>query len=238
MSKRFALSDIHGNVKSFKRLIENLQLQKGDALFLLGDYIDRGPNSKGVIDFIWQLEDWGIKVQALRGNHEQMMLDARQRGGNYAQHWIYRSGGEETLRSFGPNIVFEEVDVRYWEWLENLPFYLELPNYFLVHAGLNFRSAQPFEDKESMIWIRSWYDDFIPATIGGRRMLHGHSPQYEEDIRRRKKRLNSFPVLNIDNGCYQYNRPGRGQLCAFDLDEEKLHFQKNIDISQYIHDLI
>lgn len=238
MPKRFALSDIHGNAKSFQRLVENLQLQKGDELFLLGDYIDRGPDSKGVIDFIWKLESWGIKVQSLRGNHEQIMLDARKRGGDYAQHWIQRSGGEETLRSFGPNIAFEEVDDRYWQWMENLPFYLELPHYFLVHAGLNFRAEKPLEERESMIWIRRWYDDFVPAEIGGRRMLHGHTPQYEEDIRLRKDQLDSFPVLNIDNGCYQYDRPGRGQLCAFDMNAETLHFQENIDISQYRHDLV
>lgn len=236
MPKRFAISDIHGNAKSFRQLIHQLSIQAKDQLFLLGDYIDRGPDSKGVIDFIWELQAQGVSVVCLRGNHEQLMLEAREQGGRHAQHWINRCGGDTTLRSFGSRATLDSLPERYWDWLRQLPYYHELEDYFLVHAGLNFQTEQPLKDREAMLWIRYWYDDFVPAVMGGRQLLHGHTPQDESDIRLRKSRLESFPVLNIDNGCYQYDKVGRGQLCAFDLNEKQLHFQVNIDVNQHSHD--
>ena len=74
--KQYAIGDIHGCSKTFKELLDKIGLIEGDELYLLGDYIDRGPDSKGVIDTIFELREKGFKVICLRGNHESMLLDA------------------------------------------------------------------------------------------------------------------------------------------------------------------
>lgn len=93
--RRFAISDIHGCLRSFRALLEEINFSKEDTLYLLGDYIDRGPDSKGVIDHIWKLQKEGYTVHCLRGNHEQMLLNEISSPNNYFD------GESETLRSFG-----------------------------------------------------------------------------------------------------------------------------------------
>jgi serine/threonine protein phosphatase 1 len=69
-----AISDIHGNNKTFLDLLDKIALTKDDELYLLGDYIDRGPDSKGVIDTIWKLMDDNYRVFCIKGNHEEMLF--------------------------------------------------------------------------------------------------------------------------------------------------------------------
>jgi len=74
--KKYVISDIHGCAKTFKALVDRISFSREDELYLLGDYIDRGPDSKGVIDHIWDLLETGYTVHCLTGNHEQMFLHA------------------------------------------------------------------------------------------------------------------------------------------------------------------
>ena len=77
MSGRFAIGDIHGCLKTLKALVENeIQLGKDDELFFVGDFIDRGPDSKGVLDYIGSLIRDGYKIQSVMGNHEEMLLES------------------------------------------------------------------------------------------------------------------------------------------------------------------
>ena len=68
---RFAISDIHGCAKTFEALLDRIALSTQGELYLLGDYLDRGPDSKGVLDLIFRLQREGYAVHCLRGNHEQ-----------------------------------------------------------------------------------------------------------------------------------------------------------------------
>ena len=83
--RRFVLGDVHGCYRTLRRVVEEvLKLGEGDTLYLLGDYIDRGPDSKGVLDYLLQL--WlktDISIQPLLGNHEKMLLNAVVRGEDY-----------------------------------------------------------------------------------------------------------------------------------------------------------
>ncbi|MEP6597398.1 MAG: metallophosphoesterase, partial [Ginsengibacter sp.] len=75
MPRIFAIGDIHGCSKTFRKLlIEKINIQKSDEIYCIGDYIDRGEDSKGVIDFISQMRDKNYQIHTLRGNHEEMML--------------------------------------------------------------------------------------------------------------------------------------------------------------------
>lgn len=115
---QFAFSDIHGCLDSFRALLKKIQFTKNDQLYLLGDYIDRGPNSKGVIDHIWQLEREGFRIICLRGNHKQNLIESIQNPS------IWYKGEPATLVSFG---VSDDRDIpkKYVDWLGKLPYYFE-----------------------------------------------------------------------------------------------------------------
>jgi serine/threonine protein phosphatase 1 len=99
MRRLFAIGDIHGCFDSFKELVENqIQLAKVDKLVLLGDYIDRGKNSKEVIDYIIDLDEKGYDIISLVGNHELLLLEAFADEKNKL-NWI-QNGGGDTLKSF------------------------------------------------------------------------------------------------------------------------------------------
>jgi len=100
MGRLFAISDIHGCFKPFYELVvKEIDLKKEDRLILLGDYIDRGEQSKEVIDFIIDLKKSGFNITVLTGNHEQMLLDAYHDEMN--EYLWFMNSGMATLISFG-----------------------------------------------------------------------------------------------------------------------------------------
>lgn len=219
--KNYAISDIHGCLKTFKVLLKDIDFSKADTLYLLGDYIDRGADSKGVIDYILAMQEDGYKVHCLRGNHEQMMLEALEGDNKDKRLWLY-NGGEETLQSFGVDNV-EQVPSKYIDFLNNLDYFFEVDDYILTHAGLNFDIPNPFEGLFSMLWIRDWYRDINFDWLGNRVIVHGHTPL---PINVLENRFEKFPIvqfLDIDGGCvFRDRRPDMGYLCAFDMTEGEL----------------
>ena len=92
---RYAVGDIHGGAKTFKALLKRLQLQQGDQLYLLGDYIDRGPDSKGVLEIILELMISGYDVRPVRGNHDDMLLQTVNGfHEDFSWYWMKGWGGE------------------------------------------------------------------------------------------------------------------------------------------------
>ena len=223
--RRFAISDIHGCLQNFKALLEQIAFSTSDELYILGDYIDRGPDSKGVIDHIWYLQKEGYAVFCLKGNHEDMLLKAQYSASDLTS-WL-RNGGKPTLESFGVELV-REIPSEYRNWFQDLAYYFEVDHYILVHAGLGFYDKNPLKDKNLMLWIRRWYDDINKKWLGNRIILHGHTPTSALSIRDAVDNLHEVPALDIDNGCV-YSRAGLGQLLAFDLGTKELHFHKCID---------
>ncbi|MEM6722678.1 MAG: metallophosphoesterase family protein [Bacteroidota bacterium] len=224
---RYAITDIHGCAQTFRALVTSgIELTKKDQLFLLGDYIDRGPDSKGVFDFIFELKSEGYQVHCLKGNHEEMMLRSLT-SETQNSHWK-RHGGTTTLNSFGVQTV-QSIPGRYIEFIRSLDHYHLLEDYILVHAGLNFRSSAPLEDTESMLWIRPWDVQVDLEWLAGRIILHGHTPVDQGVIEYQLAHRQEIGLLDLDNGCFRTAEPGKGQLCAFNLDTQALFFQPNID---------
>ena len=219
--RRFAISDIHGCNATFKALLEKIDFRKEDILFLLGDYVDRGPDSRGVIDYIWQLQEEGYQVHCLVGNHEIMLLQAIE------AKYDHFHGLVETVQSFDVTRA-ADIPKKYTHWIKNLPIYIEIEGYLLVHAGFNFREADPLSDKESMVWIRDWYQDIDKEWLAGRIIVHGHTPTPKDDIKLNLKNLDHTPVLDIDAGCV-FEHKKYGYLCALNLDDQSLTFLKKID---------
>ena len=228
MSRKLAISDIHGHAKTLESLLDRIAFTQADELFLLGDYIDRGPDSKGVIDLIRRLQATGYQVHALRGNHEQMML-AHRREPCIEPGMSYMDA--PTLASFGAKDILE-IDQSYFDWLEKLPHFLEIDGFLLAHAGLNFgpESPGPDLDLKSMLWIRDWYHTIDRAWLEGRIIIHGHSPVKSQVIDWFFQKMDIMQVLNIDNGCFQRNSEGFGSLCCLDMTNRRICFQSNVEV--------
>lgn len=220
--KRFAISDIHGCLKTFKALLKQISFSKSDELYLLGDYIDRGPDSKGVIDYIWQLQSKGFQVHCLKGNHEQMMLDSFSNLKSQ-RNWLMH-GGWTTIESFKVQNL-HEISRKYIHWLKELAHFKEIKGYILVHAGLNMDFKNPLEDQVSMLWIRNWYQNINKDWLRNRVIVHGHTPVPQAVIENSLKNLATTPAIDIDGGCVFVDDKYQ-KLCAFDLDDQKLYFQK------------
>ena len=212
MERTFAIGDMHGCIRTFDALLFNkIQIQKTDSIYCVGDYIDRGKSSKEVIDLILKLNAEGYHVYTLRGNHEQMMLDAD----SYEEAmdlWL-KNGGKATMKSFEIDSLSDLPD-KYLSFLMRTEFYLKKDNYIFVHAGLNFDIENIFEDKDAMLWAR----DFAPhqPALGNQLLIHGHTPESLKYILNQKGNC-----INIDGGCVYTNSACFGNLVAFDVNEKK-----------------
>ncbi len=212
MNKRlFAIGDIHGCYKAFRELVDQkIKIKKSDKIILLGDYIDRGTQSKEVVDYIIELQNNGFDIVPLLGNHEAMLVDAFDKDERLLI-WI-QNGGSETLRSFGISYL-KDLAPRYLEFFNKLPYYFEFEEYLFVHAGFNDEVNNPFEDKYHMIWkCREKYNH--PSLID-KTIVHGHRPIHvtlcNENVLSRNK------VINLDTGCVYADSDGFGSLSALEL---------------------
>ncbi len=220
MERTFAIGDIHGCSKTFEKLLFNkIRIEKTDLIYCIGDYIDRGTNSKALIDLILQLREEEYKIFTLRGNHEQMLLDCLNDQSAY-DLWI-RNGGAETLRSFGIGTL-EKLPEKYLTFFKELPFYFEDEKYILVHAGLNFHRKNIFEDKEAMLWIRD-FSSYQPA-LKNKLLIHGHTPLSLKNILNQKGNC-----INIDGGCIYNYRAGFGNLVAMELNQRQFIWEENCE---------
>lgn len=233
----WVIPDIHGCLITFRHMVEKeINLQKNDQLFILGDFIDRGPDSKGVIDYIMKLEKRGFMVTTIKGNHEDYMLKAieedkkpgffdRLMGKNRTHKEWFRFGGEETVKSFEVTRP-GEIPMQYVDWLSNLPVYSSWQNYLIVHAGFNFKNDNIFEDEHAMMWIKDF--DIDPEKLNGKKIVHGHVPVELEFIFTCVG-SSHFNFIALDNGVYMSNRPGYGNLTALELNKMDLKVIPNMD---------
>jgi len=198
--RRFAIADIHGCLVTFRSLITRLKLTINDQLFLLGDYINRGPYGRGVMDYIMGMQSSGIQVHALRGNHEQMLMDSK----------------------------LEKIPEPYYTFLNNLPYYHETEDYFFVHACINFDHPEPFADTYSMLWDRYLRPDI--QFLNGRKIIHGHTIHTLDQIREAiEHNFPIIPLDNGCYKGLRREAEEYGNLCALNLDTMELTIQKNID---------
>ena len=233
MGNRWVVPDIHGCLNTLKSLIENrINLSKSDAIYFLGDYIDRGPDSKGVIDYIMSLQNAGYEIHCLRGNHEDYCLRAWEADkkrfmfrSNIENDWR-KNGASSTLDSFGVKRP-RDIDEKYINWIKKTEYYIELDDCILVHAGMNFNISNPFEDTSSMMWIRNFKVD--PNKVGGKKVIHGHVP-VEMSLIDLFVQSEGYNFLALDNGIYYKNKDGFGNLLAYNLDTKEIAIQYNIDL--------
>jgi len=168
----YVIGDIHGCSKQLKEMWKKIKFNKAtDKVIFLGDYIDRGPDSYGVIKFIQRKQrQFGRKrIVALRGNHEQMAIDALK----YPKeiHLFYGNGGCATVRSYEQNGAQLIDDLK---WFESLPIMHEEEYFIAVHAGLNPQFDISNQQEMDMLWIREEFHKAPEGTFN-KPVLFGHS---------------------------------------------------------------
>ena len=175
MSNSYAIGDIHGCLDQLQRLIELCERDAGaqrTKFVFLGDYIDRGPDSRGVIDFLIDLQKWSPdEIVCLRGNHEDLLLTALE-DSEQEPNWLL-NGGASTLSSYR---VASPIDLPpgHTDWLRSLPFFHDDGMRFFVHAGVHPARPLNQQDPHDLLWIR---EPFLSSNKDfGRLIVHGHTP--------------------------------------------------------------
>jgi serine/threonine protein phosphatase 1 len=225
MPRTFAIGDVHGCAQTLEKLLlEEVKIEKQDEIYFLGDYIDRGPCSKEVIDFILQLKNDNYKINALRGNHEQLFIDS-DKSFNDFENWIV-NGGVATLESFGIS-RFNELNDEYKGFFNETKFHFETNSFIFVHAGLNFDVEHLFEDKFSMLWIRNMKVD--KRRVNNKIIIHGHTPTQLQVVKKNLALVHKTGSLNIDTGCVMKDYHGYGYLSALEVETMQLYSVENVD---------
>lgn len=167
----FAIGDIHGEITKLSNLIEKINPSDTDTIIFIGDYIDRGENSKLVIEFLIKLSE-SFQCIFLKGNHE-WMLNRAFLSRKDLDLWL-NNGGVETILNYGSmsNILPIHND-----FFNSLKLYHETDDYIFVHAGLEPGIPIHLQHEETLLWIR---DPFLNAPTGlDKIVIHGHSPILE-----------------------------------------------------------
>ncbi len=170
--RTLAVGDIHGSFRALETLAAFVPFRPEDQLVTLGDYVDRGPQSREVLD--WLIAYPG-RLVALRGNHEIMMMEARG-GGAELRGWL-RCGGMQALESYpspeGPSL--SAVPPAHWDFLENrtVPF-LEIDSHFFVHANADEDLPLDEQPDEMLFWEHL---DNPRPHCSGKIMVCGHTQQ-------------------------------------------------------------
>jgi serine/threonine protein phosphatase 1 len=206
MARHLAIGDIHGCISALTTLVDFVALRDDDIIVTLGDYIDRGPDSRAVLDFLIALGKSHHHVP-LRGNHEIMMLDAR-----HKKSWLHAwmsYGGEATLRSYAPDHdsagSFADIPESHFDFLENklVPYY-ECDTHFFVHANADAHIALKDQTEPTLYWRK--YKDPAPHC-SGKIMVCGHTPQ-----------LSGLPQSNPHSICIDTWVYGDGWLTCLDVE--------------------
>jgi len=193
----YAIGDIHGQVTMLQEMLTQLReqpLAEDDTVVFLGDYIDRGENSRGVIETLLAFRKEHSNTIFLRGNHEQLMLEARTEGspqpasragymlfGERTMNWL-QNGGTDALESYEVedySVWFDFIPDEHWEFFEATQIEYVVPGYHFVHAGLlppGQRWSLEGFGVEPRLWVR---EEFLKSTadFDGRIVVFGHTPQ-------------------------------------------------------------
>ncbi|SNB46434.1 metallophosphoesterase family protein [Geobacter sp. DSM 9736] len=219
--RRFVIPDVHGCALTLERLLDrHLQLQKQDRLYFLGDLINRGARSREVLELIFDLIRRSFIVYCIRGNHEQMLLDACDTIEAFPL-WLI-NGGYATLDSFNAHAPGDIPD-RYLYFIASFPYYIELNDFILVHGSLNLDIPDPFTDTAAMLWGRNTPINLSRLT--NRRIICGHTPYPVPVIKDSLK----AEIITLDNGCVLRENSSLGGLTGLELNSMDLVLQENVD---------
>ena len=199
------ITDIHGEREKLDSVLSQIEMRPDDVFVFMGDYIDRGPDSRGVVDRIIELGETH-KCVYLMGSHEYALLHAKT--DDYYQFLFDNYGGPATVRSYGS---FENIFKVHGDFFRNLKFYYLTDNYLFVHAGINPDYSLEEQDETDLVYIRSAFYNRkhnLPQKI-----IFGHT-EFDKPLIQDDK-------ICIDLGCGKYKN---AHLCGLILDNGKKEF--------------
>ena len=224
----YGVGDIHGRLDLLDRLLEQIDEDdraRGSAaseIVFLGDLVDRGPDSRGVVDRLMRLAESGLDVRFLMGNHEEVFLRAMA-GDVRSLRFLVRIGGRETLLSYGiseedyrshdydqlARLAAARVPAAHLAFLAGFEKWIALGDYLFVHAGLRPGVAIEDQAASDLYWIR---DEFLRHRDSfGKMVVHGHSITEEIDLKPNR--------IGIDTGAF-----ASGRLTAIGIEGEERWF--------------
>jgi serine/threonine protein phosphatase 1 len=206
----FAIGDIHGCAVELQTLLTEIAPRPQDTLVFLGDYVDRGPDSRGVIELVLGCRSL-CKVVALKGNHEVMFLDFLQRPESPGAGLFILNGGGATLGSYEVDGGGFDIPEDHIQFLTGLQTTYQTDSHFFVHAGVPERPLNTIDvdaDQETLIWVR---EAFLNSSFKWEKIVvHGHTPVDEVESKANR--------INLDTSCVY-----GGKLTALDVGNRQLY---------------
>lgn len=208
LARTLVVGDIHGKLELFNQLLDEMHYRpEKDRLVLIGDLVDRGEDSRGVVERAIELQRAAPeRVTILRGNHEEMMVDwVENPEGPEAELWFY-NGGIETLRSYVNGDGDVALPVYHYEFLKSLPTWHEDEHAIYVHAALpegedgEFLHPQDTEETAELLWSRNkhFFSDYQGKTV-----VFGHTIVGLYFGEREKVWIRDS-VIGVDTGAYLF----------------------------------
>lgn len=207
----YAIGDVHGCHDLFKRLHARIMLDAAQhegvkVIIMLGDYVDRGPNSASVIDDLLARDPVGIERHCLAGNHEETMLDFLHMP--RPKHPWLGFGGLQTLQSYGvydlprnrqklKTIVDSHIPGDHLSFLQSLPSLVSFPGICFVHAGVENGVPLQHQNDKHLLWSRP-HEQKVSATPNAFLTVHGHTPVKNVALVENR--------LNVDTGAFMTGR--------------------------------
>ena len=230
----YAIGDIHGCLNELVSIHQKIlsyekYKKEEDLIIYLGDYIDRGPKSKQVVDEIIEFKNKGFKTYFLMGNHDEMMIDFLLNKINNLKNWL-NFGADQTFRSYDIEVVefikdgfddyvidklreilIEKLGNDHINFFTNLKLKFLVSQYLFVHAGIDPKKKLDNQTKKDYLWSRS--DSFFHKEFKAEKIIvHGHTP--EKDI------INLPGRINVDTGCYFSGK--LSCVCLSDIDDTRV----------------
>lgn len=205
MPRYIVITDIHGELSKLESVLSKIETQLDDIFVFMGDYIDRGPDSKGVIDKVIEIRE-KYNTVCLMGSHEYAYLHSQK--DEYYNFLFWNYGGPATVKSYGS---FENIGKIHGDFFKSLKFYYLTNKYLFVHAGINPNYPLEEQDEVDLVYIRG---KFIYSKHNlSQKIIFGHTEFDKPYIDEGK--------IGIDLGCGKYkNSP----LCALILDNGNEEF--------------
>lgn len=175
--RTIVIGDIHGCATALRTLLKAIDPQADDTIVTLGDYVDRGPQSSGVVQTLVELSSKSNLVPLL-GNHELMMLQAPESPGEM-EFWL-SCGGEATLRSYRGSL--DNVPAEHWEFFEQCRRHFENDSHFFVHANYVHNVSLDKQPDHVLLWEHIG-PNVPPPHQNGKIAVVGHTPQVDGSVR-------------------------------------------------------
>ncbi len=203
--RTIAIGDIHGCSQALRAVVDAIELQTDDRLVLLGDYVDRGPDSRGVVEMILQLRQQ-CEVITLLGNHELMLLNGLQ---SLEQLFFWLSyGGQQTVDSYGGDV--NDIPEEHLDFFRGCRLHYATDSYLFVHA--NYAAELELAQQSETVLLWTHLTQQVPAPHrSGKTAIVGHTPQVKGEV------LDIGHLICIDTYCC-----GGRWLTALDVDERQV----------------